>query len=66
METSDAESSNGYHRQQIRDLHLSPPPLPRFHRARMEGKGREGKRRAYLFVAREGHDEDIGIWRRHR
>jgi hypothetical protein len=23
----------------------------------------EGKRQAYLFVAGEGHDEDLGIWR---
>ena len=21
---------------------------------------------SYLFVAREGHDKDLGIWRRHR
>jgi hypothetical protein len=28
--------------------------------------GGEGKRRAYLFVDGEGHDEDLGIWRRHR
>jgi hypothetical protein len=26
----------------------------------------EGKRQSYLFVAREGHDEDIDISRRHR
>jgi hypothetical protein len=25
----------------------------------------EGKRQAYLFVAGEGHDEDLGIWRWH-
>jgi hypothetical protein len=24
------------------------------------------KRRAFLFVAGEGHDKDLGIWRRHR
>jgi hypothetical protein len=41
--------------------HPSPPPLPRFHRA-----GTEGKRRAYLFVAGEGHNEDLDIWKRHR
>jgi hypothetical protein len=35
--------------------------LPRFCRA-----GREGKRRAYMFVAEEGHDEDLSIWRQHR
>jgi hypothetical protein len=37
------------------------PPLLMFHR-----EGGEGKRRTYLFVAGEGHDEDLGIWRRHR
>jgi hypothetical protein len=42
-------------------LHPSPHPLPRFRRAR-----REGKRRAYLFVGGEGHDEDLDIWMRHR
>jgi hypothetical protein len=31
-------------------------PLPRFRRA-----GRERKRRAYMFVAGEGHDEDLDI-----
>jgi hypothetical protein len=36
-------------------------PLPRFRRAE-----REGKRRAYLFVAGEGHDKDLGIWRQHK
>jgi hypothetical protein len=38
--------------------HPSPPTLPRFCRA-----GREGKRQAYLFVAGEGHDKDLCIWR---
>jgi hypothetical protein len=37
------------------------PPISRFCRA-----GGEGKRRAYLFVAGEGHNEDLGIWRRYR
>jgi hypothetical protein len=31
-------------------------PLPRFRRA-----GEEGKRQAYIFVAGEGHDEDLSI-----
>jgi hypothetical protein len=31
-------------------------PLPRFRRA-----GREGKSQSYLFVAAEGHDEDMDI-----
>jgi hypothetical protein len=53
--------THGYHRQQIRDPHPLPPPLPRFRRARGEGK-----RRTYMFLAREGYDEDLGIWRRHR
>jgi hypothetical protein len=44
-----------------RDPHPSSPPLPRFRRV-----GREGKRWAYLLVAGEGHDEDLGILRRHR
>jgi hypothetical protein len=43
-------------RQQMRDSHPSPPPLLRFRRA-----GREGKRQAYLFIAGEGHDKDLGI-----
>jgi hypothetical protein len=42
--------------QQIRDPHPSPPPLLRFCRA-----GREGKMRAYLFIAGEGHDKYLGI-----
>jgi hypothetical protein len=50
-----------YHRQQIRDPHPSPPPLSKFRRA-----GGEGKRGVYLFLVKEGHDEDLGIWRRHR
>jgi hypothetical protein len=41
--------------------HLSPPLLSRFRRAKSEGK-----RWAYPFVAGEGHDEDLSIWRRHR
>jgi hypothetical protein len=45
-----------YHGQQIRDPHPSPPPLPRFRRA-----GGEGKIQTYLFVAREGHNEDLDI-----
>jgi hypothetical protein len=43
--------------QQIRDSHPSSPPLPRFRRAE-----REEKRQSYMFVAGEGHDEDLGIW----
>jgi hypothetical protein len=53
--------NHGYHRQQIRDPPSLASPLLRFRRA-----GGEEKRRAYLFVAREGHDEDLGIWSRHR
>jgi hypothetical protein len=26
----------------------------------------EGKRQSYMFIAGEGHDEDMDIWRRHR
>jgi hypothetical protein len=32
-----------------------------FHKARGEGK-----RRTYIFIAEEGRDEDLSIWRRHR
>jgi hypothetical protein len=42
--------------QQIKEPHPSSPPLPRFRIA-----GGEGMRRAYLFVAGEGHDEDMDI-----
>jgi hypothetical protein len=38
-------------------------PLPHFQGFIEQG---EGKRRTYLFVTGEGHDEDLGIWRRHR
>jgi hypothetical protein len=38
-----------------------PPQLPRFRRVEVKGN-----RRTYLFVAGEGHAEDLGIWRRYR
>jgi hypothetical protein len=43
------------------------PRLPHFQGSiEQEGKGKEGKRQSYLFVAGEGHDEDMDICRRHR
>jgi hypothetical protein len=39
--------------------------IPRLHTSKVSKsrKGREGKRQTYLFIAGEGHDKELGIWR---
>jgi hypothetical protein len=40
-------------------------PIPRL--SHFQGfVDQEGKMQSYLFVAGEGHDKDMDIWRRHR